>query len=81
MYILFYTPQVNFINVKKKLGSRIRKLRELKGLTQEDMEEGLYGLPVRTFQDIERGNSNVTLKSLHLIAKQLDVELKDLFFF
>ncbi|MBP7280225.1 MAG: helix-turn-helix transcriptional regulator [Leptospiraceae bacterium] len=45
------------------------------------MDEGQNGLPVRTFQDIERGNSNVTLKSLNLIAKRLEVDLKDLFNF
>jgi transcriptional regulator with XRE-family HTH domain len=72
---------VNFTNLKKKLGTRIKELRESKGLTQEDMDEGQNGLPVRTFQDIERGNSNVTLKSLNLIARRLEVELKDLFNF
>ncbi len=72
---------MNFNQLKRKLGARIKELRESKGLTQEDMDEGQNGLPVRTFQDIERGNSNVTLKSLNLIAKRLEVDLKDLFNF
>lgn len=78
--IIIYAFSVNFNTLKKKLGSRIKELRESKHLTQEDMEEE-NGLPVRTYQDIERGNSNVTLKSLQSIAKRLDVEIKDLFDF
>lgn len=76
-----YYFRVNFNTLKKKLGGRIKELRESKNLTQEDMEEGQHGLPVRTYQDIERGNSNVTLKSLQAIAKQFDVPIKDLFDF
>ncbi len=72
---------MNFNYLKKRLGNRIKELRESKGFTQEDMDEGQNGLPVRTFQDIERGNSNVTLKSLNLIAKRLEVDIKDLFNF
>ncbi len=52
-----------------------------KGLTQEDMEEGTIGIPYRTFVEVERGNSNVTLNTLIKIAFQLGLKPKDLFDF
>lgn len=68
-------------SVRKKLGKRIRELRLERKLTQEQMEEGPYGIPVPTFVDIERGNSNSTLNSQLKIALRLGVKLKDLFDF
>ncbi|MDI7208858.1 helix-turn-helix domain-containing protein [Leptospira santarosai] len=68
-------------NFRKKLGNRIKTLRMEKGLTQEDMEEGTVGIPYRTFVEVERGNSNVTLNTLIKIAIQLGLKPKDLFDF
>ncbi|TGK14788.1 XRE family transcriptional regulator [Leptospira fluminis] len=66
---------------RKKLGLRIKELRTEKGLTQEDMEDGAYGIPYKTFTDIERGISNATIHSLIHIALRLGVKPKDLFDF
>ncbi|EMM77680.1 hypothetical protein LEP1GSC040_1694 [Leptospira santarosai str. 2000030832] len=45
------------------------------------MEEGTVGIPYRTFVEVERGNSNVTLNTLIKIAIQLGLKPKDLFDF
>ncbi|MEI7014633.1 helix-turn-helix transcriptional regulator [Leptospira licerasiae] len=63
---------------RKKLGKRIKEIRSEKGLTQEDMEEGTYGLPLRTYVELERGNSNVTIHTLIRVAFRLGVKVQDL---
>ena len=62
----------------KRLGKKIQKMRKERGLTQEDLDEGDYAIPVRTLQDIEAGRANVTASSLFKIAKHLKVKPKDL---
>lgn len=66
-------------NFRKKLGERIKTLRSERGLTQENMEDGVYGIPHRTFVEVERGNSNVTLNTLLKIALKFGIKPKDLF--
>lgn len=43
------------------------------------MEDGVYGIPHRTFVEVERGNSNVTLNTLLKIALKFGIKPKDLF--
>ena len=62
----------------KKLGKKIKSLREAKGLTQENMDEGDFAISYRTIQDIESGRSHASVRSLYKIAKQLKVKPKDL---
>lgn len=69
------------LEIQKRLGSRIRRLREERGLTREDLDAEVHGIPVRTLADIERGKSNVTLSSLVTIARLLRLPLRDLFDF
>ncbi|HMW59303.1 MAG TPA: helix-turn-helix transcriptional regulator [Leptospiraceae bacterium] len=65
---------------QRKVGQKIKSFRESTGITQEDMEfmDHDLQLTVRAYQEIERGKSNVTLKSLFIIARQLGIEPKDL---
>lgn len=65
---------------QKKLGKRIKQLRELKNLTQERFEE-ISGINARYLSSLERGQKNVTIQILERIAKALDIELIDLFYF
>jgi transcriptional regulator with XRE-family HTH domain len=60
--------------VLRRLGRRVRTLREERALTQEDAAE-LAGLDARHFQAIEAGESNVTMATLHGLAKSFDVTL------
>ncbi|MCK9537074.1 MAG: helix-turn-helix transcriptional regulator [Bacilli bacterium] len=68
----------NDINVL--FGKRIRQLRMQKGLSQEELgyEVGLH----RTYVgQIERAEKNITLKNIAKIAKELDVNISELFDF
>jgi len=71
-------PFVRIEEFLTKIGKNIQKIRKEKGLTQENLDEGDFAIPVRTLQDIEAGKGNVTVKSLFKIAKQLKVKPKDL---
>ncbi|MFS0555779.1 helix-turn-helix domain-containing protein [Brevibacillus reuszeri] len=62
----------------KRLGNRIRFLRKVKGLSQEQLGE-LSGLHTNYIGQVERGEKNVTVESLEKIAKGLDVTLEELF--
>ena len=59
------------------LGRRIQSLREKRGLTQEKLEERT-GVNTKYISAIERGQKNVTVKTLEKIAKGLDIELYQL---
>lgn len=60
-----------------KFGKRLRKEREKRGLSQEKLSE-LAGLNRNSIGNIERAEKNVTLKSLHAIAKALKMKLSKL---
>ncbi len=55
---------------QKKLGKRIRELREKKKLSQEAFA-GACGLNRVHMSDIERGEVNLTLATLNKIARNL----------
>jgi transcriptional regulator with XRE-family HTH domain len=61
-----------------RLGKRIQQLRLLKNLSQEQLAERV-GNGWRNISQIERGQTNVGIDVLSHIAKQLSVELVDLF--
>jgi len=66
--------------VEQKLGERMRKLRQAKGLSQEELafKSGVH----RTYLGgIERGERNPSLKNIAAIAKALGVTLSELFLF
>ncbi len=60
---------------------RIKQIRLEKNLTQEDMEEGKFGINVRTYQRIENMKTDITLKNLFLISKRLGVDIKEIITF
>lgn len=61
----------------KQLGSRIRSLREDKGLSQEKL--GFAAERHRTYIcDLEAGTRNPSIKTLYLIADALDTKMLDL---
>jgi len=63
----------------RKLGKRIRELREAKGLTQEDFDDGTrLGITARGLQEIEYGNNNAKIYTLYKIARRLGVNVGDL---
>lgn len=65
---------------KELLGTRIREVRKLRGLSQEKLAEKV-GVDPKQISRIEGGKSAPSLDTLEAIAKHLQVEMKDLFEF
>lgn len=55
------------------MGARLRDIRHARGLTQEKLAETLEVSP-RYLAGIERGERNLTLDSVDLLASQLHVD-------
>jgi transcriptional regulator with XRE-family HTH domain len=62
------------------LGTHIRKLREKRGLSQQDLADDC-GIPRNQIGRIERAKINTGIKTLIRIANALDIELADLLSF
>ncbi len=60
-----------------RAGQIIRKFREKKGLSQEKLAD-MADLHRTYIGQVERGEKNLTLRSLERIAKALGVNIKDL---
>jgi transcriptional regulator with XRE-family HTH domain len=59
------------------LGQNLRRLREARGVSQEDFAESL-GLHRTYVGGVERGERNLTLRSVERLAEQLGVPAVDL---
>lgn len=55
------------------MGARVRDIRHARGLTQEGLAESLEVSP-RYLAGIERGERNLTLDSVDVLAEQLGVD-------
>ena len=64
-------------DIVKVLSGNLRKLRAEKGLSQEELADR-SGLHRTYIGSVERGERNVTLSSLELIASALDVDIPTL---
>jgi len=65
---------------KSLLGKRIRSLRRLGDLSQEQLAESAR-ISVKYFSEIERGNANTTVDVLERISVALGIDLAGLFDF
>ncbi len=65
-------------NVNIALGETIRKLREGRNLSQEQLAE-LCHISRAYFGRVERGEHSLTIEKCQLIANALNVRLADLF--
>lgn len=63
-----------------KAFEKIKFMRQLQGLTQEEMAEKL-GISLKGYSDIERGKTNLQVSRVEEIAKILEVDLLDLLSF
>ena len=64
--------------VQKALGARIRKLRREKHVSQKGFAE-LCGLHRSHMGQVERGEANVTLSTILVVAEQLEITVFELF--
>lgn len=67
-----------FKAMARKLGARLRLLRETKALTLERAAEQC-GMNWRVIQRVESGTSNVTLGTLFRICIGLQIDIEDIF--
>ena len=63
--------------IQKKVGAKVRALRKKKGWSQ-DVFADKTGLHRAHVGEIERGESNVTLQTLKILADALGVRIVDL---
>lgn len=64
--------------VQKALGSRIRELRLKKEWSQEEFAD-VCGIHRSHMGEIERGETNLTLATLLIISKKLQITISALF--
>jgi len=64
-------------DIQKLVGSNVRNIRRKRKLTQ-DVFADLSGLHRAHVGEIERGESNVTIQTLKIIADTLGVRVRDL---
>lgn len=64
----------------KALGKRIKELRKVQGLSQEDLSYEA-DIPLSQVGRIERGEINSTISTIDAIASALHVEMKEVFNF
>lgn len=64
--------------IRKRLGEKIRQLRKIRELTQEQLGEKA-GISYKFIGEVERGTVNPSLDSLIAISQALNVDVKELF--
>jgi transcriptional regulator with XRE-family HTH domain len=64
-------------HINEEVGFNIRKIREQRGLSQEELG-ALAGLHRAYIGQIERGEKNIGLKNLEKIANALGLGVQDL---
>lgn len=68
---------MNEVEVYIRIGERIKKLRQNKGMSQQTLADEC-DIESPNLSRIENGNTNPTVKSLWKISNALGVKLKDL---
>lgn len=68
------------MNIKKQLGAKIKRLRQNRGLTQEQLAEKI-DIATRTLCGIENGENFLTAETLEKIMGILNVSSSELFAF
>lgn len=65
-------------SILKQFGDRVRELRKAQGLSQEDLAEKA-SLHFTYVGGVERGERNLSLKSIERIASALKIDIRELF--
>lgn len=71
-------PLPELTDVKKRVGTAIKRLRELRGLTQEKLAKTMT-MSVKYLQAVEGGKQNLSIVSLVKFARVLEVDPMKLF--
>lgn len=68
---------MNFDPLLKKIGARIKEIREKQGMTQQDLADAC-NFEKANMSRIESGGSNFTVKTLYKISQALNTTISDL---
>lgn len=68
------------IDLEKRFGAKLAYVRKSQKLSQIKLAE-IVDMNFNYIGQIERGEANVTIKTMKILANALNVELKDLFDF
>ncbi|NDK08363.1 helix-turn-helix domain-containing protein [Candidatus Gracilibacteria bacterium] len=66
------------MDIKAKFGNKVSELRKKLGLSQEELASKCK-LHRTYIGIIERGEKNLCLENIEIVAKALGIEIKDLF--
>lgn len=66
--------------LEKRLGAKLAYIRKAKKLSQMHLAE-MVDMNFNYIGQIERGEANVTIKTIKILANALEIEVKDLFNF
>ena len=66
------------MDIKEKIGKRIREIRESKKISQEKLAE-LADLDRTYISSVEKGKRNISIENIEKITKALDHTLQDFF--
>ncbi len=66
------------MDIKTKIGIRIKELREIKNMSQKDLAYS-SDLDRSYIASVENGQRNISIVNIEKIAKALEVTLKDFF--
>ena len=66
------------MDIKQKIGNKIKELRKQKGLSQEKLAN-LSEIDRTYLPTIEKGERNVSIEILERIATALEINIKDFF--
>jgi len=66
------------MDIKSKIGNRIKKLRELKNMSQKDLAY-TSDLDRSYIASVENGQRNISIINIEKVSKALGVSLKDFF--
>lgn len=67
-------------DLEKRFGAKLAYIRKSKKMSQMKLAE-IVDMNFNYIGQIERGEANVTIKTMRVLADALDIELKDLFEF
>lgn len=68
------------IDLEKRFGTKLAYIRKSKQLSQMKLAE-IIDMNFNYIGQIERGEANVTIKTIKILADALDVKVKELFDF
>lgn len=68
---------MNSDQILKKIGSRIKEIRELKGISQQDLAS-TCNFEKANMSRIESGRTNFTISTLYKISQALEITISEL---